>query len=90
MKKHILIVTAADCSSCHPKWNERGYCPTATISSWGFPYHPAPDVGLAAIRKNERTAAREHAIHNGCAEASRVSRPQPQRLYGLLELASLG
>jgi hypothetical protein len=52
-----------DCSSCHPQCNERRYCPTvicrtaicptATVSSWGFPYHPAPDVGVEALRQNQ-------------------------------------
>jgi hypothetical protein len=43
-----------DFSSSHPQWNERGYCPTdPTVSSWGFPYNPAPDVGVAALRQNQ-------------------------------------
>jgi hypothetical protein len=49
-----------DCSSCHSQWDEDGYCPTdPTVSSWGFSYHPAPDVGVAALCQNERTAAPE-------------------------------
>jgi len=48
-----------DCSGCHLQWNEGGYCPTdPTVSSWGFPYHPAPDVGVEALRQNQRAAAR--------------------------------
>jgi hypothetical protein len=47
-----------DCSSCHPRCNERGYCPTdPTVSSWGLPHHAAPDVGVAALRQNGGTAA---------------------------------
>ena len=46
------------CSGCHLQWNEGGYCPTdPTVSSWGFPYHPAPDVGVKALRQNQRGAA---------------------------------
>src|SRR5262245_11694595 len=50
-----------DCSSCHPRCNERGYCPTdPTVSSRGLPHHAAPDVGVAAHRQNgRRTAAPE-------------------------------
>jgi hypothetical protein len=48
-----------NCSGCHLQWNEGGYCPTdPTVSSWGFPYHPAPDVGVEALRQNQRAAAR--------------------------------
>src|SRR6476469_8940847 len=48
-----------DCSGCHLQWNEGGYCPTdPTVSSWGFPYHTAPDVGVEALRQNQRAAAR--------------------------------
>jgi len=70
-----------DCSICHAQWNACGQCPTATVSSWGFSYHRAPDVGVAALRQNERAAAGEQATHNGDAEASRVSR---SRQYGIL------
>src|SRR4030095_4793276 len=49
-----------DCSSCHPRCDERGYCPTdPTVSTWGLPYHAASEVGVAALRQNGRTAAPE-------------------------------
>jgi hypothetical protein len=30
---------------------------TPTVSSWGLPYHAAPDVGVAALGQNQRAAA---------------------------------
>src|SRR5262245_44189909 len=83
-EKANVSCVSLDCSSCHAQWNECGYCPTATISSWEFSYHHAPDVGVAALRQNERTAAPGYATHNGCVKAARVSRSR-SRQYGLLE-----
>src|SRR5215468_619807 len=78
-----------DCSGGHPQCNERRYCPTvicptATVSSWGLPYHAAPDVGVAALRQNQGGAAPQQATHNGRVEARRESRFRDRRQYGLL------
>jgi hypothetical protein len=73
-----------DCSNCHPQWNERGYYPTGpTVSSCGFPYHPTPDVGVAALRQNHRAAAPWCTTHYGRVEAWRVPRFR-SRQFGLV------
>jgi hypothetical protein len=73
-----------DCSNCHPQWNEHGYYPTGpTVSSCGFPYHPTPDVGVAALRQNHRAAAPWCTTHYGRVEAWRVPRFR-SRQFGLV------
>src|SRR5262245_24022276 len=59
-----------DCSSCHPQWNERGYRSTGpAVSGRGFPYHPAPDVGVATVRQNHGAAAPQSTTHHERIEA---------------------
>jgi hypothetical protein len=61
MKKQISIVTAATLIAAVAMLNGTSVA-TAQQPQYqvgGFPYHPAPDVGVAALRQNERTAAPE-------------------------------
>ena len=61
MKKQILIVTAVALTAAVIILNGTSAAQqtpqTPQYQVGGFPYQPAPDVGVAALRQNQRAAA---------------------------------
>ena len=78
MKKQILIVTAVALTAVvilNGTSAATAQTTDPTVSSWGFPYQPAPDVGVAALRQNQRAAAR--LVRQPTMDASRRVYPDP-------------
>jgi hypothetical protein len=71
-----------DCSSCHPRWNERGYCPTdpAQYQVAGFPITP---LQMLALQPSAKIAEQQRRSPQLTMDASR-------RLYPDFGLAKSG
>jgi hypothetical protein len=68
--------------SCEHQWTQRGCRRGSAVSGCRVPYHPASDVGVETVGRNQRAATPQCATRYGCGEgaghrSSRFRHSQP-------------